>query len=430
MEYGRAERGLAIVAALAMFASAAAITSESQHAGSTVGAYVDPVLRASLATGAVEPAILVFDPAQQARAWAALADLDLDRHSYDALGMASVVLDATSLDAVAKVPGVATVFRNERMHPLLDKSADYVGAKAVWTTYGATGSGVTILVMDSGIDASHPDLAFHSKVVENVVPSRQGAGLVTGSQEGILTSDRDGHGTHVAGIIAGTGAASDGKFRGIAPDARLIGFEAGLPDPRSGDIEFESLTVLEGFNWALANRAKYDISIVSNSWGANGDFDGRSPVNIATLNLYKAGMLVLFAAGNEGSQGSHSLNKYSVAPWVLSVTAGDYFNQVPSFASRGTNTATSREAYDHPDLVAPGLGITSTRSLHSSLAAAGSTYYATKSGSSMATPHVAGVAALLLEANPRLSPDDLMDLLTATATPCRANACGRPAPGT
>jgi serine protease AprX len=429
MEYGRVSRGhlgpvLALTVALA---AGGLLTLPGEQGLAAEAAYVDPVLRDALAAGGPQPAILVLDPARIPSVIGALDRLGLERRAYEALGMAAVLLDASGLDAVARLPGVATVYRNEVMRPLLDRSADYVGAKAVWNTYGVTGEGVTVLLMDSGIDASHPDLPYGTKVIENVVPTRRPSGIVGGSKEGVVSSDPDGHGTHVAGIVAGLGAGvgghDAGKYRGVAPGARLVGYEAGLPDAKTGEIEFESLTVLEGFNWALTNRAKYDLSIVSNSWGANGEFDPRSPVNIATLNLYKAGLLVLIAAGNEGNEGAHTLNKYSVAPWVLSVTAGDYLNQVPRFASRGTDPLESRAPYDHPDVVAPGIGITSTRSLRSRLPpTSDSALYSTKSGSSMATPHVAGVAALLLETNPRLSPDDLMDLLTASATRMRAPA--------
>lgn len=422
MEHRRLERdtstfALLVVGAFAVAAFAAPATVQ-EHASALPVAYVDPLLRSSLAVGVPTPAILVLEPGPMAPVLSALDDLGLERHALSDLRMVTVLLDASTIDAVAAIPGVETVYRNERMHILLDQSVDYVGAKVVWSTYRTTGHGATILVMDSGIDGHHPDVKFRDNLIENVVPTRTGGGLIGGSKEGVASSDPDGHGTHVAAIAGGTGKALHGRLRGVAHDANIIGYQGGLQDPKSGNIEFESLTVLEGFNWALANRAKYGIDIVSNSWGANGEFDPRSPVNIATMNLYKSGVLVLFAAGNEGDDGSHTLNKYSVAPWVLSVTAGDYFNQVPSFASRGSDPSETELAYDHPDLVAPGVAITSARSLRGTLPPTGeSAFYATKSGSSMATPHVAGVAALLLEANPKLSPDDLMDILTATATP-------------
>lgn len=385
------------------------------------GAPIDASLLESFARGETQPVILVLDPSLESLVIGRLAALRLDHYLYNQLHMASVLADAETLPLIAHLPGVVSIHANEKMHPRLDQSAAYLGAPVVWKTYGATGRGVTVMVLDSGIDGNHPDLRYGETLVENVVPSRRTSGLVGGSKEGIISSDADGHGTHVAGIIAGSGDAQGGPGRadyvGVAHGAQLVGYQAGLID-KNGDVVFESLTVLEGFDWALENRHRYDIRVISNSWGANGEFDPRSPVNLATLNLYKAGILVVFAAGNEGDQGSHSLNKYAVPPWVLSVAAGDYLNQVPGFSSRGTDPDDSGLAYDHPDLVAPGLSITSTRPLKSARGESGpDRYYSAKSGSSMATPHVAGLAALLLETNPDLSPDDLMDVLTATATP-------------
>lgn len=384
-------------------------------------ALVDPRLAPLLADGRSELVILVLEPALVAQVSRALEALGLDFYLYDRLAMIAVPLDGATLPLVRAVPGVRSVHPNEVMAPLLDHSVGYIGARVVADTYGVTGRGVGVLVVDSGVDGTHPDVRFKSNLVENVVPARQSNGLVSGSRGGVASSDPDGHGTHVAGIIGGLGKAlgDDGKFHGVAPGARLVGFQAGITDPDSGEVSFESLTVLEAFNWALANRAKYNLRVVSNSWGANGDFDARSPINIATLNLYKAGLVVVFAAGNEGTDGSHSLNKYSVAPWVLSVTVGDYVNSLPKFASRGTDPDGSHLAYDHPDLVAPGISITSARAGASTGGSSNreQRYYSSKSGSSMAAPHVAGIAALLLEVNPNLSPDDVMDILTATATP-------------
>ncbi len=382
--------------------------------------FLDPLLSVVLAAGP-QPVILVLDAAQQGRVLERLEALGLDHHLYAALHMVAVRLDAETLDVVAAIPGVLVAYRNEPMQALLDRSADYVGATTVWDTYGYTGHGVTVAVMDSGIDGSHPDIRYGANLVENVVPTKSSTGLVDGSRDGVVSSDPDGHGTHVAGIIAGTGramgGAGDAPYLGVAYQAKLVGFQAGLLDDE-GEVSFESLTVLEGFNWALEHRQQYGIDIVSNSWGANGEFDPRSPVNLATLNLYKAGLVVIFAAGNEGDEGGHTLNKYAVAPWVLSVAAGDYLNAVPSFSSTGTDPQESGLAYDHPDVVAPGVGITSARSLQGTpVPTSPSGFYSAKSGSSMATPHVTGVAALLLEANPDLSPDDVMDILTATTTP-------------
>lgn len=385
------------------------------------GVWIDPGLLDAFDLNLTQVAILVLDPAAESGVLDQVVRLGLEHHLYEELHMVSLVMQRDHLDVLGDLPGVFSIHRNEAMQPTLDRSADYVGSRVVWDTYRVTGRGVTILIVDSGVDGTHPDLKYRENLIENVVATRQASGLVGGSKAGVVSSDPDGHGTHVAGVVGGTGKApgsDSGKYRGIAPGSRLVGYQAGLADPDTGEITFESVTVLEAFNWALSNREKYQLRIVSNSWGANGDFDPKSPVNIATLNLYKAGIAVTFAAGNEGDKGSHTLNKYCVAPWVLCITAGDYYNQVPKFASRGSKNA----PYDHPDLVAPGIGITSTRALTSG-SVNGKAHvtpgplYVSKSGTSMAVPHASGALALLLEANPNLSPDDLYDILTATATP-------------
>ncbi|HLE47454.1 MAG TPA: S8 family serine peptidase, partial [Candidatus Thermoplasmatota archaeon] len=166
----------------------------------------------------------------------------------------------------------------------------------------------------------------------------------------------------------------------------------------------------------------YNIGVVSNSWGANGEFDINSPINIATLQMYKKGLVVTFAAGNEGADGEHTLNKYAVAPWVLAVAAGDYLNQIARFSSRGTDPEKSGLPYDHPDITAPGVGITAAKGASGTAVSTGVPAfnpgeYTQKSGTSMATPVVSGAAQILLAANPKLSPDNVMDILTGTTTP-------------
>lgn len=388
------------------------------------GLVVDEALRGALDEARPTPVVAVFEPGTLDAASSKLTELGLAHRPLSHLSMAGILVTPATLPLLGHVPGLKAVWKNEESTLRVDESAEYVGARVVSDTYGYSGAGVTILVMDSGIDGTHPDLRFGSKLLENVVPKRGSNGLVEGTRSGVVSSDVDGHGTHVAGIAASLGQGWSGKpagpHRGVAWGSSLVGFQAGLRQD-DGAISFEALTVLEGFNWALENQARFNIRVVSNSWGANGDFDPRSPVNIATLNLYKAGMVVVFAAGNEGSEGGHTLNKYAVAPWVLAVTAGDYVNQVPGFASRGTDARQSGLPYDHPDVVAPGVGITSTRRLASgsddAIHVGQDSLYTSKSGSSMAAPHVSGLAALLLQANPQLSPDDVMDLLTASATP-------------
>jgi subtilisin family serine protease len=168
--------------------------------------------------------------------------------------------------------------------------------------------------------------------------------------------------------------------------------------------------------------------VVTNSWGTDGAWEPHNPVNQATFNLYRSGFVVTFAAGNEGAQGESTLNKYCVAPWVLCVAAGDYLSRRAPFSSMGTDPEVSDKAYDHPDIMAPGVGIKAAKALGDpssggsvpALPVGGTAtreYYTSKSGTSMATPVVAGAAALLISKNPDLSPDNVYDILVASATP-------------
>ncbi|MBI2078599.1 MAG: S8 family serine peptidase [Euryarchaeota archaeon] len=400
------------------------------HAGVTAThVYVDPVLVEAYEVHVNQVAILVIQAGAELQVYKRLDELGLRHHDFKSLAMASVLLPRDHLSEVAGIPGVLVVFRNEKMAPMLNVAANYVGAPVVWNTYGVSGAkGPTIMIVDSGIDGTHPDTKYGENLIQNVQSVPRGGDILGKNVEGVALTDFDGHGTHVASIAGGTAKSSSdpGKYKGIAHGAQLVGYAAGVLDPSSGDVSFESQTVLESFNYALEKQKVYRIGVVSNSWGANGEFEINSPINIATLQLYKKGLVVTFAAGNEGADGAHTLNKYSVAPWVLSVAAGDYLNQLARFSSRGTDPSESGLAYDHPDIMAPGVGITAAKGSGDSetvprTVSPNTGGYTSKSGTSMATPMVSGAAQLLLTTNPELSPDNVMDILVATSTDIKAD---------
>lgn len=389
------------------------------YAGLTQGTvYVDPVVVERFEVDLTQIVILVIDPALYDQASAALTQSALPFHRFDKLNMVSVLLPRDKLPDLQSIPGVLVVYHNERMELQLDRAADYTASTVVWKTYGVKGKGTTIMIVDSGVDGTHPDVRLGQNLIQNVKPIVSGGGILGAqSAENQPLTDFDGHGTHVASIAGGRGQAAEiGKYRGIAYESELVGFAAGLEDPVTGEVSFESQTVLEAFNYAIANQRRYDIRVVSNSWGANGEFDPRSPINIASLLMYKQGLVVIFAAGNEGENGEHTLNKYSVAPWVLNVAAGDYLNKLARFSSRGSDPTVRQQPYDHPDIMAPGVAITAAKATTETDGGL-SNPYTTKSGTSMAAPHVAGIAALLIQANPDLSPDEVMDILVSTSTP-------------
>ncbi|WP_295364950.1 S8 family serine peptidase [Arenimonas sp.] len=304
-----------------------------------------------------------------------------------------------------------------------------------------SGRGVTVVVNDSGIDATHEDLKLGENVVENVLaPQNILAELASIAAPGIVpmtylegqpnTDLGSGHGTHCAGTIGGTGERSNGEFRGVAPGAKMVGYGSG------GVILI--LDAVGGLDYAATHQFTFDspIRVTSNSWGTSGSFDPLNPVNVATYELYKRGIVSVFAAGNDGP-GEDTHNPYAQAPWVISVGAGEKDGVLTSFSSRGkrgeSGTFTMPDGrswtyFNEPTIVATGVDIISTRALTGALPplaaeqdAANLTpahlpFYTHMSGTSMATPHVAGVVALMFEANPNLTPDQVKDIIERTAT--------------
>ncbi|MDD5502291.1 MAG: S8 family serine peptidase [Candidatus Thermoplasmatota archaeon] len=352
----------------------------------------------------------------------ALDNFGFIHHDYSMLPMSCALVSPLQIRTLMRVPEIDGIFHEEIFTEYLDASAPYIGANVVWNTYGDTGNGAVVMIIDSGIDGTHPDLT--DRIIQNAVPSRTG-GLVTEYAENMPNSDLDGHGTHVAGIVAGTGEALGSglpayrKYMGIAHGASIVGFGAGF-DPNADESTLALSALVEGFNYAIEKKDEYGIRVISNSWGSSGEFDPKSPIAKASFECYKAGIAVFFAAGNEGPN-EGTMNRHSVAPWVLSVAAGDFVNNIAEFSSRGTDAKKSGLPYDHPDITAPGVGITATKALLNTnlnlLKPTEALLYTTMSGTSMACPHVAGTAALILSANDKLSPDQIYDILTGTATP-------------
>ncbi|HEX7029964.1 MAG TPA: S8 family serine peptidase [Gammaproteobacteria bacterium] len=351
--------------------------------------------------------------------------LGVDAIELNVLPMAAARLTEAQIDAVRQWDSVESVYYNAPLEYSNYVSGEITGGHYVHDNYGYKGAGITVAVLDSGVDGLHPDLAFGSKTIQNVkvVGDLGLLGLSPIYLENVPNTDTSsGHGTHVAGTVAGTGAASANDTRranyyaGIAPEASIVGIGAGEA--------IAILYALEGFDYALANQERFGIDIITNSWGGGdgADFDPNNPINVASYEAYSRGMVVLFAASNSGPA-ENTLNQYAIAPWVINVAAGTADKTLADFSSRGV----AGDAIKHPDITAPGDGIISTRALATPLPLLGpvvdpgnplyNLYYASMSGTSMATPFVAGTVALLLDANPALSPDQVEDILGATAEP-------------
>ncbi|WP_053216112.1 S8 family peptidase [Guptibacillus hwajinpoensis] len=366
-------------------------------------------------------AILTYDAKPTVEELDLLKSLGLSLKTFSELPIVGITGTALEIDSLLKSKtNAVSIYKNKKLDYLMKDSRTVIGAEKVWSDLGYTGKGTTVAVIDSGIDGTHPDLPFGSKVVQNV--KMLVGGSIFGGQDVYLenvpnTDTSSGHGTHVAGTIAGLGEASDGLYAGVAPDAKLVGLGAGEG--------LNILWALESFNYVIEHQEEYGIDIISNSWGSTGEYSPNDPINVASKIAHDNGMTVTFAAGNEGPE-DNTLNPYSAAPWVISVAAGTKDKQLADFSSRGV----AGDPLLHPDITAPGVDIVATKSSTGVIInTLGTTkdvnyiapeylpYYTTSSGTSMATPHISGVLALMEEANPDLQPDAALSALENTAEP-------------
>ncbi|MER7249690.1 S8 family serine peptidase [Kribbella sp. NPDC000426] len=288
--------------------------------------------------------------------------------------------------AARAVPsGIAKIWLDGKAKASLADTTAQIGAPEVWQG-GDTGQGVDVAVLDTGIDAGHPDFAGRIVASTSFVPGQD-------------VTDRNGHGTHVASTIAGTGAASNGKEQGVAPGAGLhIGKV--LDDSGSGQDSW----ILAGMEWAARDQ---HAKVISMSLGS-GPSDGTDPMSQAVNTLSaETGALFVIAAGNSGPD-PYSVSAPGAADAALTVGAVDGADRLASFSSRGPRLGDSALK---PDLTAPGVDVLAARS-HYSPEGEGS--YVAMSGTSMATPHVAGAAALLAHAHPDWSGQQLKDALVSS----------------
>ncbi|MGW0928668.1 S8 family serine peptidase [Streptomyces sp. NPDC002644] len=287
--------------------------------------------------------------------------------------------------AVTRQAGVRGVWLDGRVEATMAESNAQIGTGAAWEA-GLTGKGVTVAVLDTGVDASHPDLKGR------VAQSRSFI-------EGEEVADRDGHGTHVASTVGGSGAASGGKEKGVAPDATLAVGKV-LDDSGSGT---ES-QIIAGMEWAARD---VDAKIVSMSLGSPEPSDGTDPMAQAVNTLSReTGALFVIAAGNTGTPSS--IGSPGAADAALTVAAVDAEDAPAYFTSAGPRFGDNALK---PDLAAPGVGILAARSTLSE----GSGDYVAMSGTSMATPHISGVAALLAQQHPDWTGEQLKNALMSTS---------------
>jgi len=291
--------------------------------------------------------------------------------------------------SVKAANGVRKVWLDRRIKADLSESVPLIGAPQAWAA-GYDGTGVKVAVLDTGIDANHPDLA----------------GKVTGSRSfvpGVPTvDDGHGHGTHVASTIVGSGAASGGQRRGVAPGAQLFVGKV-LSDGGAGDISW----VIDGMEWAVNAGAR----VVSLSLGG-GPSDGTDPSSLAVNRLTaETGALFVIAAGNSGP-GRSTVSAPSAADAALSVAMTSKTDTLHDRSSRGPRYG---DGALKPEIAAPGVSITAARAAGTTMGTPVDANYTTATGTSMATPHVAGAAAILAQQHPEWRADRLKATLMSTS---------------
>ncbi len=427
-------------------------STNRQAASASAGTAIDPVLETMLlnkASSTPIEVIIAFRNAEKVTTehLQLLKGLGIEKGiTFNSLPIMGALLTPQQIEALSSKESVQSIYfnaplayENETSTSItgVDKLRDDAAIQAANGGFPLTGKNIGVVVNDSGVDGTHKDHELGRNLVQNVLASTNlnstiGLAPVTYLENVPNTDTSSGHGTHVAGIVGGTGAMSGGKYEGVAPGANLIGYGSGAG--------IAILDTIGGFDYALTHQREYNIRVITNSWGdssdSNTDFDPNNPINIATKKLYDRGIITVFSAGNSGPNASTISGNYKKAPWVVTVAAGDRNKQLASFSSRGvkdkggtvTIDGETFQWVDQPTITAPGVDIISTRALSPlaplsapkdvvGISPAHLPYYTTFSGTSMAAPHVAGIIALLLEADPSLSPTEVKNTLQQSATP-------------
>jgi len=404
---------------------------------------IDPALRALMQADplALRPVIVEMQPplppflpaflVGAANVNRALEALDLLRvygipvAALSLIDAAAGFANAAGINALSLVPTVAFIHHDATVGPR--RSAEppaaappdqvsgiyprVVKAHRVWRQ-GITGKGVTVAVLDSGVAADADLIAPANRILASV-----------NFADERLTSDPGGHGTHIAGIVAGNGSRSGGEFVGIAPRAGIVDVRV-LGRTGSGRIS----SVVRGIEWVLAHRSAYNIRVINLSFGAPAHLSYRAdPLSAAVEIAWRRGLVVVAASGNDGPERDTVVTP-GIDPYVITVGATDDRGTVSRrddmfawFSAWGSADSNAK-----PDLVAPGRRLVSLRVPGSALdtlfpdrivvAQNGSTYFRL-TGTSMATGVVSGAAALLLQRRPNLTPDQVKALLVGTTQP-------------
>lgn len=323
------------------------------------------------------------------------------KYEYSVIDGVAATLSKKQLNQLEKIPFIKTAELDVEFKATMSTANKWFGTEKARADFGLNGdrdgnvnayskNDVTVAVIDTGIDASHRDLD-NGKVIgfKDFVNNRTTA------------YDDQGHGTHVAGIIAGEGEVTPAN-KGVAPGSSLVGVKV-LDANGSGSMS----NVTAGIDWAVQNKDVYGIRVLNLSLGTSQSSDGTDSTSVAVNNAVNAGLVVAVAAGNSGPA-RYTIGSPGAADKAITVGAAADLGEngffLADFSSRGY-TADNRIK---PDIVAPGYNITAPQ-------ANSTNGYVTYSGTSMATPFTAGTIALMLDANPSLTPSQVASKLYSTA---------------
>jgi len=444
---------------------AALIVTIAASVSAIAATSVDSLLAAKInaAPLSLTPVVITFDHKVTNTDFLMLQSLGIRGGRYtQALPIVLTSINRTQFNALKAKPGVRSLYANRTFRLLDLEGRTITGIEnlirdtqvtALNNTLPVTGNNVGVSYIDTGIDATHPDLQLGQNVIQNVyyatadLPVEPPAGFlpVVPVENVPITDIEGGHGTFGAGVTAGTGAASAGLYKGMAPGAKLVAIRAG------NDVGLTTYAIVQAMDYTLVNQFRYNIRVCNNSWGttlADNPYDPNDPINTATRMMHDRNITVVFAAGNDGDA-PNMINPFSVAPWVISVAAGEKqgLGTPAGFSSRGNDNGTGSDTAGQPadptvapnlrpDIIGSGVDIKSTRSKApgvtniagtlpifvgandlSTIPPAYLPYYTTSQGTSFSTPQVSGIVALMIEANPLLTPDQVVTLLRQTATP-------------
>jgi serine protease AprX len=435
---------------------------------------------ATHAVGATVPVIITYNKKPGTTEFSRLQLTGITKgFAMRELPMVVADMSAVQLSAVSRQPGVVSIYSNRLLKTFTNASRPFIGVPQMTADtqvtknnksnpgFPITGKGVGIGYIDTGLDATHKDLTYGKKTVQNVIQPLSetvvgDGGLVVGVGVSIgdllnstgfvppiyvenqqMSDIESGHGTHGAAVAAGTGEQSGGFYGGVARGAHLVGVNSG------NELGLPSVAIIGAYDYLLSNQYAYNIRVINNSWGDSLSAEGldpNNPINVATRTSHDRNITVVFAAGNSGDTPT-SINPYSTMPWTISVAAGlkQGLGSPADFSSRGVDNGTGTDVSGmpadttlspnlRPDITAPGVDIKSARLRGAGLTNTLGTvpvvgndlttippaflpYYTTSQGTSFACPHVTGVVALMIEANPLLTPDDVVTILRQTANP-------------